>query len=695
MFIEVPNPNGAVGRRIKRWTVGLLAACIAVQSASAAAQAADSWSSSIYLVNPADGDGLSPVHAILMPDGRVSLMGLRREPGNDLITDRRFFAIFHDPIPLGSPVPAQLEYAYENLPYEFSVPNEPSSPAGAATSAETEYAYQTDDILFCAGHVLTSDGRLILAGGERLITAFIDNGGELEPVFFYIFGLPYTMEYNPQEDLWTRDSYMLEPGELGIFGRWYPTVTRLADSRLLIHGGYDVQHVVEIVDGEIVDISQGTPNRSVELFYPDTYVRETVSTHAQTPEEMWNQDYTHTFVLPEPKDGEYELLLFGELGQPLYLSFDGPLSWDTGNPLRPLASPESPAFAGASSLMLPLRLNNEEWGYNNGSVMAVGGGDMSGPHQGFADIFDPGANAWWDHRIALTTERDHPSTVLLPDATIAVVGGHNDREDQDPLMHCEYIDPAAGFSVSQGSSIMSTTRGYHTTALLLPDGRILVAGGRLGGTMGSKNEQPTLEYLYPPYMDQPRPTLSSAPGEIFHGQGFNVEWQGATTPEFVLMSLGSMTHSFDSSQRYVQLAVSSLDSAAGSATVTAPPNGRTAPPGHYMLFVVNEQRVPSVAKIIHLDEPAPSPPVITRQPPLVQYFAAGSTANISLAAAGGQPISYVWYWYIPFLGVVPVSMDQTLALPGVQPWQTGAYFCLVYNDLGWDVSNISYLVVTQ
>jgi len=68
--------------------------------------------------------------------------------------------------------------------------------------------------------------------------------------------------------------------------------------------------------------------------------------------------------------------------------------------------------------------------------------------------------------------------------------------------------------------------------------------------------------------------------------------------EVVLMGLGSMTHAFDMNQRYIQLATPGQS--ASAVEVTGPADIQTAPPGYYMLFVLNESRVPSVARFVRV-----------------------------------------------------------------------------------------------
>ncbi|HET7364745.1 MAG TPA: galactose oxidase early set domain-containing protein, partial [Burkholderiales bacterium] len=133
----------------------------------------------------------------------------------------------------------------------------------------------------------------------------------------------------------------------------------------------------------------------------------------------------------------------------------------------------------------------------------------------------------------------------------------------------------------------------------------LVAGGRSRGSEPTdpEDEKPSLRYLYPPYLsplESPpaRPVITSAPQSIGYGSTFTVEVAGGPVSEVVLMGLGSMTHAFDTNQRYVQLAAT--PQGAGLVQVSGPANVQTAPPGYYMLFVLNESRIPSVASFVRV-----------------------------------------------------------------------------------------------
>jgi hypothetical protein len=215
------------------------------------------------------------------------------------------------------------------------------------------------------------------------------------------------------------------------------------------------------------------------------------------------------------------------------------------------------------------------------------------------------ANAWRTPRLDMEVRRHHPTTVLLPDGRILVIAGHDDSGTSGTrIRRATYVDPAQGFKLTEGTAAMDETRGYHTVAMLLPDGRVLVGGGRDAGSNSPANEKATFRYYSPGYLTQPRPQLVTLAGrvpdaasEVRYGQPLPIQFTGPVT-EAVLMSLGSMTHSFDSNQRYVQLALA--PAGPGAATIVGPPNPETAPPGYYMLFLVDGSRTPSVAAIVRV-----------------------------------------------------------------------------------------------
>jgi hypothetical protein len=145
----------------------------------------------------------------------------------------------------------------------------------------------------------------------------------------------------------------------------------------------------------------------------------------------------------------------------------------------------------------------------------------------------------------------------------------------------------------------SIYRGYHSIALLLPDARVLIAGGGHPDPPGGAAQE-NAEIYSPPYLFKgPRPTITTAPSQLVYGQPVSVQTPDAQSITGVtLIRLGSVTHAFNQNQRIVRLP---FTAAPGSLSVTVPSNTNVAPPGHYMLFLLNNNGVPSVARIVQLN----------------------------------------------------------------------------------------------
>jgi hypothetical protein len=172
-------------------------------------------------------------------------------------------------------------------------------------------------------------------------------------------------------------------------------------------------------------------------------------------------------------------------------------------------------------------------------------------------------------------------------------------------------DPNTNSFSSAGQNVYA--RLYHTTALLLPDATVWLAGGNPArGTYEHHMEIYKPAYLFTRdgnnnVVAATRPTISSAPTNVTWGGQFTVSTPNAPSiSQAVLVRTGSSTHAFDMDQRLVGM---NFTAGSSSLTVTAPPNSKIAPAGYYMLFLLNSAGVPSVAKFVLLNgtgNPAPT-----------------------------------------------------------------------------------------
>jgi len=204
----------------------------------------------------------------------------------------------------------------------------------------------------------------------------------------------------------------------------------------------------------------------------------------------------------------------------------------------------------------------------------------------------------WTQVPAMFSARTYHNLVLLPDGNVLVTGGGGTT---DPIGFGTAVSNAEMWSPGTQTFTkmagMVIPRLYHSTALLLPDGRVLVAGGGrfFGGP--DPSDQLSAEIYSPPYLFRGvRPVIGSVSSTIQYATDFSIMTPDATgISSAALIRLGAVTHAFDQNQRYVPL---TFQQATGGLTVQAPSSSNLAPPGYYMLFIVNSNGVPSVASIV-------------------------------------------------------------------------------------------------
>ncbi|MFC6673268.1 galactose oxidase-like domain-containing protein [Marinobacterium aestuariivivens] len=232
-----------------------------------------------------------------------------------------------------------------------------------------------------------------------------------------------------------------------------------------------------------------------------------------------------------------------------------------------------------TSVLLPLRPPDYA-----PRVLVLGGNTV--PARNTAELIDLSEPMpAWQSLPNLNQERaEQVNSVLLPDGRVLVVGGANAVPGGGPVELLDSESPMAGFTLGP---VMTYHRGYHSAAILLADGSVLV-----GGDPNSS----VFERYRPGYFDQPRPVIDNAPANVAYGGTFGVDSADADDILTVhLLFPGAVTHGFNMTQRVVEC---SFSAGAGSLQVDAPPDGNVAPPGHYLLFIINDQRVPSEGRWI-------------------------------------------------------------------------------------------------
>ena len=390
-------------------------------------------------------------------------------------------------------------------------------------------------LLFCAGHAFLPDGRLLISGGH------ISND----------HGLPAATIYD-----WRTRSFSAGPPMSR--GRWYPTVTALAN-------------------GEMVTVA-GADENGLNVPIPEVWTTGD-TWRPLTSASLATTYYPRMFVAPNGK-----LFMAGPSQTSRWLSTSGNGSWT------------SPGLS-----MLRYRDYGSAVMYAPGKILAMGGGgsDSSSAPTATAEVIDLNqASPAWRQVQSMQYARRHLNATLLPTGEVLVTGGTSAAGFNNPAggVHAaELWNPDTEKWTTLASN--QVTRVYHSTSLLLLDGRVLHSGSGEGA--GGPNEE-NYELFSPPYLFKgARPTIASAPATVSYGQQFTVGTpDGENIAKVTLVRLGSVTHAFDANQRFNSLAFSQVS---GGLTATAPANGNLAPPGHYMLFIVTADGVPSVAKVIHLD----------------------------------------------------------------------------------------------
>ncbi|HEV7923329.1 MAG TPA: galactose oxidase-like domain-containing protein [Thermoanaerobaculia bacterium] len=404
---------------------------------------------------------------------------------------------------------------------------------------------------FCAGQTFLPDGRLLVAGGHDRF----DGWGAIQTTIFDF-----------RTNRWTKSMDMNA-------GRWYPTTSPLGNGDVLVVSG-------EMPPGTVPEGS-GRRNGLPQVWSPATGRWRGLTSAIDSGIEL----YPWMLLAPNGL-----VFMAGPRAGTAWLDTSGTGRWTPG-------PASSVIFRDYGSAVM----------YEPGKVLIVGGGN---PPARSAETIDLTVAApRWRPTDPMRFGRRQMNATILPDGTVLATGGSNGPGFNDwrsPVLTPELWDPKSGRWTSLAPA--AVTRVYHSIALLLPDGTVLNAGGGLP-PWGEPPPPPppgvppyeagpfhdSAQVYSPPYLFRgTRPAITAAPATIRYGERFAV-----TTPNpadigsVTFIHPGAVTHAFDESQRFVRLAFTVNGS---QLQVTAPANGNIAPPGHYMLFVLNKAGVPSVAR---------------------------------------------------------------------------------------------------
>ena len=462
-------------------------------------------------------------------------------------------------------------------------PYGPSNNSGAllwdpTTGAITQFSVSWD--MFCNAMALLKDGRVLVDGGTIQYDPF--------------YGQPQVAVFDPATNTFTNVQNMAH-------GRWYPTVVTLGDGRVMTFSGLN---------------ETGGTNTAVEFYT----VGSGWSTQYIAP---WTPDlYPRLHLLPNGK-------VFYSGAQTTSKLFDpSTTTWNTNVATTIYGNTRT----YGTSVLLPLTPANNY----DPQVIIMGG---HSPATNTTEIIDMGASSpAWQSGPTMSEGRIEMNAVILPDGRVLALGGSvNDEDTSTASLNADLLGPDpknAGKYIFSSAGANAYPRLYHSVALLLPDATVWLAGGN--PSRGSYVQQ--MEIYQPPYLFNStgglatRPSITSAPSSISYGNTFTVQTpDAANISHVVLVRNGTVTHAFGLDQGEVEI---SFTAGSGALTVTAPPNGNIAPPGYYMMFILNNSGVPSVATFVQVT-PQPNFSVAATPSSRTVPPGTGTSYNVSVTPSNG------------------------------------------------------------
>lgn len=408
------------------------------------------------------------------------------------------------------------------------------------------------DDLFCSGHAFLPDGKLLVAGG-------VLNGAAVAAAYDWRTGTWGTAIPTNNK-------------------RYYPTNCPLANGeQLVIAGGM----------GKNAQ-GRGLENQIPQVWGLDGTFRDLTGANKRLPQYPW------VFLAPDGR-----VFIAGPQPVSYWLTTHGSGSITSANLNHP------PGWRRFRTAGVPVM-------YRPGKILICGGADrrvIPPPVTPTCEAIDLNQNppVWRQVSSMAQPAVDH-MLIMLPDGNVFRVGGTmsygevvagHDPDETKAILAPQIWSPSANRWQTVAS--MQVPRIYHSAAVLLPDGRVLVAGG---GKKDAFIDHPDAELYSPPYLFKgDRPVIDGivsrrGSDQVLYGETFTVQTLSADITRATLIRLPSETHSLDMNQRFNELARPVV--VVGGYRVKIPYNRNLLPPGHYYLHLLNNQGVPSAAKIINV-----------------------------------------------------------------------------------------------
>jgi hypothetical protein len=445
--------------------------------------------------------------------------------------------------------------------------------------------------LFCAGHAQLADGRILAAGGTRKW-----GGGGIHPPGHFI-GLRAAYLFDPTTEDWTPTGKLVtqRPAEVAAGldveetgGKWYPTLLTLSDGRVLAVSGHPE-----------VDDSRHN-NNSLELYDPAAGTWSIVGAvdygNIDTVDAR-RYEYPRLHVLPDGTVISMSPMSNRRLER--WHPYTDATDWDDV-----IAPPPEPIYDNwfaqdTTSALLPLSPAD---GYR-ARILQAGGStpfilDLGNPGAGWIST----ARTMFDHPAPgdVNPVRENADAVILPTGQILIEGGlKNGSDDSTGVRAPELFTPSGSGGTWQVLPESPIVRGYHSVALLMPDGAVWVAGSNFNASAGLANRELRIEIFQPWYFCGRRPTITDAPPKACHGDDIEIRTPDAIDIQrVVLVRSGTVTHNFNPDQRHI-----TCDFRRDKGDVVlarVPAAAEVAIVGYYLLFVIDSTGRPSTGRFIQI-----------------------------------------------------------------------------------------------